>query len=109
MRTSWKGVLRGAALVAWLLIVGAPSAWGDDPPSAWVPLESRIKPPSGLTVQTRILPPSGVASQSRIKPPSGPPTSDARIKPPTGAPEPTLVELLLEWLRATARIHPQGG
>lgn len=106
MRTSWNGVLRGVALLAFLAVVGLPSAFADGP---FDPPESRIRPPSGVTSQSRIRPPSGEpATDARIgPPPGGVPQPDARIQPPSG--EPSFFELVLDWLQAQARIHPPIG
>ena len=102
MRTFWNGVLRGVALVAFLVVVGLPRAFADgpfDPPGA------RIKPPSGDPTEVVQIRPSGED-----------PTADGRSNPPTVEPAPEagigspgFFELLLEWLRAQARIDPPIG
>jgi hypothetical protein len=55
------------------------------------------------------MPPGGFTSQARIMPPGGftAPEPQARINPPGGvtSPEPSFFALLVEWLRAQARIH----
>ena len=90
MRTFWKRVLRGVALLALLVVVGLPSALaGDDASNPFEPPHSRIKPPSGI------------ASQARIGPVGGRQTADARIQPPSGrtTPDPSWFDLLIDWLR----------
>jgi hypothetical protein len=110
MERSKNGVLRGVGLLTFLAVIGLPSAWADDGSSVFDPPQARIHPPTGITSQARILPPSGATSQSRIRPPSGEPTSDSRIRPPGGATaQPSWYELLINWLRTQARIHPPTG
>jgi len=108
MRTSRKGILRGAALLVFLATVGLPSAFADDPPAPFDPLESRIRPPSGVTSESRIRPPGGDESTADVR--NAAPRTNSRIKPPGGvtAPEPDWFELLSDWLRARVRISPVG-
>lgn len=107
MRSVSLGVRRAVVLLAVLVIV-MPAAYADDPPSPFDPPESRIKIPGGLTSQSRIKPPGGEPiTDARISPPIGEPTTDARIQPPSE--EPSFFELVLDWLRAQARISPPIG
>jgi hypothetical protein len=100
MRTYQNGVLLALPLL--VLVIATPTALADGP------LQARIHPPGGFTSQSRIKPPSGDPTEgSRILPPSGEPTPASRIRPPSG--EPSFFELLLEWMRAQARIHPPIG
>lgn len=124
MRTPWNGVLRSIALLG-LLVTGLPSASADDTSGIFDPLGSRIQPPSGVASQARILPPSGdPIGDARIGPPGGEPIEDGRIGPPSGdpqpnarilppggvtEPEPGWFALLVDWLRAQARISPPTG
>lgn len=107
MRTSWRGVLRGVGLVAFLAVAGLPRAFADDPSSPPDPPGARIKPPTGVASQSRVRPPSGEpTTDARINTPGSAPQTDARVVIPIGAtaPEPGFLELLVEWLRAQARI-----
>lgn len=100
---------RGAALLIFVTAVATPSAYAEDPIE---PPQARINPPGGFTSQARISPPTGnPTTDARIHPPGGTPQSDARINPPIGvtSPEPSFFQLLVEWLRAQARIHPPIG
>lgn len=103
------GALRSVALLALLSIVGVPAAYAEDPSNPFDPPEARIRPPGGIASEARIKPPSGEPSAAaRIRPPGGIPQPTARIHPPIGATsEPSLFELMLEWLRA--RISPPIG
>ena len=101
MRIFRNGVLRGAALLALLVLVALPSALADDaPPPPFDPLEARIKPPGGLTSQASTGSLSGEptkgtgteSSEERLE-------TEARIRPPGGITEPGMVELLIQWLR----------
>lgn len=101
---------RAAALTALLAMVAVPATYADDPPSPYQPPEARIAPPGGVSSQGRIGTPGGAptpddpTTEARIGSPGG--KADARISPPTGEPEPSFFDLLIEWLRAQARIHP---
>jgi hypothetical protein len=111
MRILYPGVRHGVALSMLLVVIAAPAVYADGNPSPTDP-QGRINPPIGLTSQGRINPPGGGASAgARIHPPGGRTKSQARISPPIGAtsPEPNWFELLTEWMRAQARIHPPTG
>jgi hypothetical protein len=102
-----NGVLRGAALLALLVLVALPSALADDTPTPFDPLEARIRPPGGFTAPDPTPSLSGEpAADAGIEPSGERVETAARIKPPSGvtAPEPGIVELLIEWLRAQARV-----
>jgi hypothetical protein len=107
MRIFRNGVLRGAALLALLALVALPSALADDVPSPFDPLEARIKPPSGFTSPDPTPSLSGEpAADAGIEPSGERLETAARIRPPGGvtATEPGIVQLLIEWLRAQARV-----
>lgn len=116
MRSLSTGLRRGLALLALVLLV-VPAAYADDPPSPYEPPGARINPPTGAPSQARIHPPVGAptpddpTTDARIGTPGGTPQTDARINPPGGASasEPSGFDLLLEWLRAQARISPPTG
>jgi hypothetical protein len=109
MRIFRNGVLRGAALLALLVLVALPSALADDTSTPLDPLQARIRPPGGFTSHAPTESLSGeAAADAGIAPAGDRLETDARIKPPGGvtATDPGIVELLIEWLRAQARILP---
>ena len=109
MRSIRIGVLRIAALLALLAIVGFPIAYADDPPNPFDPPDARIRPPGGIASDARIKPPGGDPSiGADIPPPVGSPQPTSRVKPPIGVTsEPSFFELMLRWL--AARINPPIG
>jgi hypothetical protein len=91
MRGVSRWASRVAPLLAVLLVLGAASAWADEPPTLPTdPPGARMQPPVGLKEQARINPPVGVTTQARMQPPGGAPTP-AHV---------SLLDTILIWLRS---------
>ena len=106
--SSWTA--RVAPLLAAFLVLGAASAWAEDPPPAPIdPPGARMNPPGGLSTQARLGPPVGVSVEARMQPPGGV-TEQARMSPPVGAPtsaEPSLFDAIRTWLQSRLSV-PHG-
>lgn len=121
MRGVSRWATRVTPLLAAFFVLGAASAWADEPPPTDPP-EARAQPPVGVstqaraqppvgivppppegTPQARLGPPVGVNTQARMNPPVG---ATARLNPPSGAPM-TLAQMILMWLQSRISI-PNG-
>ena len=103
MRGVFRGVSRGAAVVAAFFVLVGPVAWADDPPAPTDPPQARLQPPVGITTQARLQPPVGSPTQGGVTP-------QARLQPPVGGSaerDRNLVELMMTWLRS--RLSPPIG
>lgn len=113
MRGVSRWASRVAPLLAVFLVLGAASAWAEEPPAPPTdPPGARLNPPVGVTTQARLQPPVGIAppppdttTQARVQPPVGV-SAQARMNPPVGEPM-TLTEMLLRWLQSRLSV-PHG-
>lgn len=118
MRGVSRWASRVAPLLAAFLVLGAASAWAEEPPGLPTdPPQARVSPPVGVTTQARVSPPVGIApppppdatTQARLGPPVGVSTQ-ARMNPPVGAPTAgpaSLFDMMLIWLQSRISI-PNG-
>jgi len=116
MRGVSRWASRVAPLLAAFLVLGAASAWAEEPPAPPTgPPAARMNPPVGVATQARLGPPVGIApptppdatTQARVQPPVGVSTQ-ARAQPPVGAPDPmSLYDSILLWLQSRISI-PNG-
>jgi len=116
MRGVSRWASRVAPLLAAFLVLGAASAWAEEPATAPTgPPQARVQPPVGVSSQSRLQPPVGIApptppdptTQARLEPPVGVSTQ-ARVQPPVGAPDPmSLYDRILLWLQSRISI-PNG-
>jgi hypothetical protein len=110
MRSVSRWASRVAPLLAAFLVLGAASAWAEEPAAPPTdPPQARLSPPVGVTVQARLGPPVGVTTNARVAPPVGVSTQ-ARVSPPVGAPtsgQVSLYEMFLTWLQSRISI-PNG-
>ena len=110
MRGVSRWASRVAPLVAALLVLGAASAWAEEPPAPSTdPPGARMNPPVGVSTQARMNPPVGIVpppppdgtEQARAQPPVG---VQARMQPPVGG---TWTDMILLWLQSRISI-PNG-
>jgi hypothetical protein len=115
-----RGVSRWASrvtpLLAAFLVLGAASAWAEEPTAPTDPPGARLNPPVGATTQARLNPPVGIAppppdatTQARAQPPVGVSTQ-ARMNPPVGGPtsgQASLFDTILIWLQSRLSV-PNG-
>jgi hypothetical protein len=117
MRGVSRWASRVAPLIAAFLVLGAASAWAEEPPTPPTdPPEARMQPPVGVMTYARASPPVGIAppppdgtEQARLGPPVGVSTN-ARLNPPVGAPapgDPSLLDTILIWLQSRISV-PNG-
>lgn len=118
MRGVSRWASRVAPLLAAFLVLGAASAWAEEPPAPPTePPGARAQPPVGVTAYARAQPPVGIApptppdatTQARLGPPVGVMTQ-SRLQPPVGAPAPgqaSLLDMIVTWLQSRMSI-PYG-
>lgn len=95
MRGVSRWASRVAPLLAAFLVLGASSAWAEEPPAPPTePPGARMQPPVGVTTQARMQPPVGVSTQARVSPPVGAPTSGPV----------SLYDMILTWLQSRISI-----
>jgi len=98
MRGVSRWASRVAPLLAAFLVLGAASAWAEEPPTPPTdPPEARMQPPVGVMTYARLGPPGGVST-------------NARLNPPVGAPAPgdlSLLDMMLIWLQSRISV-PNG-
>ena len=105
-----RRVFKGGAVLALIVILGAPALYADDSPPGTEPPGVRIRPPIGGTSAepvpdppgVRVAPPIGVTSAAPAPEPPG-----VRIAPPGGLMDQDFFELFWVWLQV--RIGPPTG